>query len=54
MVIPPTASDDGTVDAGICAENQHYRGRLAATVQRQSNNDEPDFTDVEVLTVYLP
>ena len=32
---------------------QHYRGRLAATVQRQSNNDEPDFTDVEVLTVYL-
>ena len=31
----------------------HYRGRLAATVQRQSNNDQPDFTDVEVLTVYL-
>ena len=33
---------------------RHYRGRLAATVQRQSNNDQPDFTDEEVLTVYLP
>nr|WP_251923589.1 hypothetical protein [Salinibacter ruber] len=32
---------------------RHYRGRLAATVQRQSNNSEPDFTDEEVLTVYL-
>ena len=32
---------------------RHYRGRLAATVQRQSNNSEPDFTDKEVLTVYL-
>ena len=32
---------------------RHYRGRLAATVQRQSNNDEPDFTDEEVLTIYL-
>jgi len=32
---------------------RHYRGRLAATVQRQSNNDQPDFTDEEVLTIYL-
>ena len=32
---------------------RHYRGRLAATVQRQRNNSEPDFTDKEVLTVYL-
>jgi hypothetical protein len=32
---------------------RHYRGRLAAAVQRQSNNDQPDFTDEEVLTVYL-
>ncbi len=33
---------------------QHYRGRLAATTQRQSNNDRPDFTDEEVLTIYRP
>ncbi|MCS4054099.1 hypothetical protein GGQ06_002704 [Salinibacter ruber] len=33
---------------------RHYRGHLAAAVQRQSNNDQPDFTDEEVLTVYLP
>ncbi len=32
---------------------RHHRGRLAATVQRQSNNSEPDFTDEEVLTIYL-
>ena len=32
---------------------QHYQGRLAATAQRQSNNDQPDFTDEEVLTIYL-
>jgi hypothetical protein len=32
---------------------RHYRGRLAATAGRQSNNDQPDFTDEEVLTVYL-
>ncbi|MCS3661150.1 hypothetical protein GGP68_002579 [Salinibacter ruber] len=32
---------------------RHYRGRLAATVQRQSNNDQPDFTDEEVLRIYL-
>ena len=29
------------------------RGRLAATAGRQSKNSEPDFTDKEVLTVYL-
>ena len=32
---------------------RHYRGRLAATAGRQSNNSEPDFTDEEVLTIYL-
>ena len=32
---------------------RHYRGHLAATAGRQSNNDEPDFTDEEVLTIYL-
>jgi len=32
---------------------RHYQGRLAATTQRQSNNDQPDFTDEEVLTIYL-
>jgi len=30
-----------------------YRGRLAAAAQRQSNNADPDFTDEEVLTVYV-
>ncbi len=37
---------------------RHYQGRLVATVQRQSNNSEPDFTDEEVLKIatasYLP
>jgi hypothetical protein len=32
---------------------RHYQGHLAATVQRQSNSDQPEFTDEEVLTVYL-
>ena len=32
---------------------RHYRGRLAAVAQRQSNNADPDFTDKEVLTVYV-
>ena len=32
---------------------QHYRGRLAAVAQRQSNNSDPDFTDEEVLTIYV-
>jgi len=32
---------------------RHYQGRLAATVQRQSNNSEPEFTDEEVLAIYL-
>jgi len=30
-----------------------YQGRLAAIAQRQSNNADPDFTDEEVLTVYV-
>jgi hypothetical protein len=32
---------------------RHYQGRLAAIAQRQSNNNDPDFTDKEVLTIYL-
>jgi Transposase DDE domain. len=32
---------------------QRYRGRLAAVAQRQSNNSDPDFTDEEVLTIYV-
>jgi hypothetical protein len=32
---------------------QRYRGRLAEAAQRQSNNDQPDFTDEEVLTIYV-
>ncbi|PSQ96383.1 MAG: hypothetical protein BRD55_06880 [Bacteroidetes bacterium SW_9_63_38] len=32
---------------------QRYRGRLAAAAQRQSNNADPDFTDEEVLTIYV-
>jgi hypothetical protein len=32
---------------------QRYRGRLAAVAQRQSNNADPDFTDEEVLTIYV-
>ncbi|MCS3856489.1 hypothetical protein GGP78_003192 [Salinibacter ruber] len=32
---------------------QRYRGRLAAMVQRQSNNSAPTFTDEEVLTIYV-
>jgi hypothetical protein len=34
----------------ICSR---YRGRLAAAAQRQSNNDQPEFTDEEVLTIYV-
>jgi hypothetical protein len=33
---------------------RHYRGRIATTAQRQGNNDQPDFTDEEVLTIYRP
>ncbi len=32
---------------------RRYRGRLAAVAQRQSNNADPDFTDEEVLTIYV-
>jgi len=32
---------------------RHWAGRLQAVTQRQSNNSEPDFTDEEVLTIYL-
>lgn len=31
----------------------HYHRRLRAVAQRQSNNSEPDFTDEEVLAIYL-
>jgi len=34
----------------ICSR---YRGRLATIAQRQSNNANPDFTDEEVLTIYV-
>ena len=34
----------------ICSR---YRNGLAAVAQRQSNNADPDFTDEEVLTVYV-
>ena len=32
---------------------QHYQHRLRAVAQRQSNNSDPDFTDEEVLAIYL-
>jgi uncharacterized protein YbaR (Trm112 family) len=32
---------------------RRYRGRLRAAAQRQSNNSQPDFTDEEVLAIYL-
>ena len=32
---------------------QRYQHRLRAVAQRQSNNSDPDFTDEEVLTIYL-
>ena len=34
----------------VCRRYQH---RLRAVAQRQSNNSKPDFTDEEVLTIYL-
>ena len=34
----------------VCRRYQH---RLRAAAQRQSNNSKPDFTDEEVLTIYL-
>jgi hypothetical protein len=34
----------------ICSR---YQGRLAAVARRQSNNSDPDFTDEEVLTIYV-
>ena len=32
---------------------QHYQHRLRAAAQRQTGNSDPDFTDEEVLTIYL-
>lgn len=32
---------------------RYWTGRLQAVAQRQSNNSAPDFTDEEVLTIYL-
>ena len=32
---------------------RRYRHRLRACVQRQTGNSDPDFTDEEVLTIYL-
>ena len=34
----------------VCRRYQH---RLRAAVQRQTGNSDPDFTDEEVLTIYL-
>ena len=31
----------------------HYQGHLWVLAQRLSNNDQPQFTDEEVLTIYL-
>jgi len=53
--------DDGTDDADwkntlirvylfVC---KRWSGGLCAVAQRQSNNSSPDFTDEEVLTIYL-
>jgi hypothetical protein len=53
--------DDGTDDAGwkntlirvylfVC---KRWSSGLCAACQRQSNNSNPDFTDEEVLTIYL-
>ena len=32
---------------------RRYQGQVRAAAQRQSNNDDPDFTDEEVLAIYL-
>ncbi len=32
---------------------RRYQGRLSAVAQRQSNNSDPDFTDEEVLIIYV-
>jgi len=32
---------------------RRYRGEVCAAAQRQSNNSDPDFTDREVLAIYL-
>jgi hypothetical protein len=32
---------------------RRYRGQIRAAAQRQSNNDDPNFTDEEVLAIYL-
>ena len=45
-----TASEPPRIYLFICSR---YRGRLAAAAQRQSNNADPDFTDEEVLTIYV-
>nr|WP_251953747.1 hypothetical protein [Salinibacter ruber] len=45
-----TASGPPRIYLFICRQ---YRDRLAAVAQRQSNNADPDFTDEEVLTIYV-
>ena len=32
---------------------EHYKRHLCVVAQRLTNNDNPDFTDEEVLTIYL-
>ncbi|MCS4055913.1 hypothetical protein GGP75_001232 [Salinibacter ruber] len=45
-----TSSEPPRIYLFICRQ---YRDRLAAVAQRQSNNSDPDFTDEEVLTIYV-
>ncbi|MCS3859772.1 hypothetical protein GGP89_003178 [Salinibacter ruber] len=45
-----TASEPPRIYLFICRQ---YQNRLAAVAQRQSNNADPDFTDEEVLTIYV-
>jgi hypothetical protein len=43
----------GSTCSSVSARTCRFGGRLAAAVQRQSNNANPTFTDEEVLTVYV-
>ncbi len=43
----------GSTCSSASARTCRFGGRLAAAAQRQSNNSGPEFTDEEVLTIYL-
>jgi hypothetical protein len=49
--LPPSPLGSTCPSAG--ARTCRFGGRLAAAAQRQSNNSDPDFTDEEVLTIYV-